>query len=55
MLPVIVNKECTIIGGAFQGFSGKVISFNYLENEVFVEIDKEMKIVTCHENIQQEH
>lgn len=55
MLPVFVNKECTIINGSLQGVSGVVVAFDYLENEVIVKIDQGVSVITCHENIQQEH
>ena len=53
MLPVKVNAECKIIDGALKNRKGTVVAFDYLLNEVTVELDDTTRVITVHENIEQ--
>lgn len=53
MLPVKVNANCTIINGPLEGYTGKVVAFNYLLNEVEIDLGDNLKYITVHENIEQ--
>lgn len=54
MLPVKVNANCTFVKGSLRGKVGRVTAFDYLMNEVTVELDDTTKVITVHENIEQE-
>lgn len=53
MLPVKVNAECKIIDGELKNRKGTVVAFDYLLNEVTVELDDTTRVITVHENIEQ--
>ena len=53
MLPVKVNADCVIIKGSLRGKVGRVVAFDYTENEVKIALDDITYVVTGHENIEQ--
>lgn len=53
MLPVKVNTGCKIIDGALKNRKGTVVAFDYLLNEVTIELDDTTRVITVHENIEQ--
>lgn len=50
---VIVFAEATIIDGPLKGISGKVVGYDYVENEVDIEIDEFTTVTTTSEMIKQ--
>lgn len=53
MLPIIVNRDCVIVKGPLKGTIGRVVAFDYKENEVKIMLDASTYIVTIHENVEQ--
>lgn len=53
MLPIIVNRDCVIVKGVLKGTIGRVVSFDYKENEVKIMLDASTYVVTIHENVEQ--
>lgn len=53
MLPITVNRDCVIVRGPLKGTIGRVVAFDYTENEVKIMIDASTYVVTIHENVEQ--
>lgn len=51
---VVVLKEATFINGPLKGISGKVVAYDYLKDEVIIELDETTSITATSEMIEQD-